>query len=89
MCIFAPSNQKKGKITETKTIRKVVEVTDPPIETVGGRKLIRRVEKILMPNGRYRYPVTYIDKTPGFRVISREEWQASRIPSHPVIKLTL
>ena len=30
---------------ETKTIRKVVEVTDPPIETVGGRKLIRRVEK--------------------------------------------
>ena len=45
MCIFAPSNQKKGKIMETKTIRKVVEVTDTPIETVGGRKLIRRVEK--------------------------------------------
>ena len=74
---------------EATNVRKVVKVTDTPIETIGGRKLIRRVEKILMPNGRYRYPVTYIDKTPSFRVISREEWQASRIPSHPVIKLTL
>lgn len=74
---------------ETSTVRKVVEVTETPIETVGGRKLIRRVEKILMPNGRFRYPVTYIDMTPGFRIISREEWQASRITSHPVIKLSL
>lgn len=72
-----------------KTVRKVVEVTDTPTETVGGRKLIRRVEKIQMPNGRYRYPVSYIDKTPGFRVISREEWLSSRIQSHPIIKLAL
>lgn len=43
------------------TVRKLVEFTDYPIETAGGRRLIRRVEKILMPNGRYRYPVTYID----------------------------
>ena len=71
------------------TVRKVIEVTDTPIETIGGRKLIRRVEKVQMPSGRYRYPVTYIDKTPGFRVISREEWMASRIKSHPVIKLSL
>lgn len=79
----------KRKGVNMKTIRKVVDVTDTPIETVGGRKLIRRVETILMPNGRYRYPVSYIDKTPGFRVISREEWQASRIPSHSIIKLAL
>ena len=45
------------------TVRKLVEFTDYPIETAGGRKLIRRVEKILMPNGRYRYPVSYIDMT--------------------------
>lgn len=48
------------------TVRKVVEITDTPIEATNGRQLIRRVEKILMPNGRYRYPVTYIDMTPGY-----------------------
>ena len=47
------------------SVRKLVEFTDYPIETAGGRRLIRRVEKILMPNGRYRYPVTYIDMSPG------------------------
>ena len=47
------------------TVRKVVEITDTPLDVVSGRKVIRRVEKVLMPNGRYRYPVTYIDCTPG------------------------
>jgi hypothetical protein len=46
------------------SVRKVVEYTDYPIWTAGGRPLIRRVEKVLMPNGLYRYPVTYIDMTP-------------------------
>ena len=54
-------------------LRKVIEVTDTPITTVGGQRLIRRVEKILMPNGRYRYPVTYIDMTPGY-VRASEVW---------------
>lgn len=47
------------------TVRKVIEITDTPIDVVSGRNVVRRVEKILMPNGRYRYPVTYIDRTPG------------------------
>ena len=51
--------------TTAHIVRKVIEITDTPIDVVGGRKIIRRVEKILMPNGRYRYPVTYIDRTPG------------------------
>ena len=50
---------------EANTVRKVVEVTDTPLNLVPGRNVIRRVEKILMPNGRYRYPVTYLDMTPG------------------------
>jgi len=58
---------------ETATIRKVVEVTETPIRATNGRPLIRRVEKILMPNGRYRYPVTYIDMTPGY-VRASEVW---------------
>ena len=70
-------------------LRKVIEVTDTPITTVGGQRLIRRVEKILMPNGRYRYPVTYIEVSEGFRVISRDEWNKRRNPSRPIIKLAL
>lgn len=49
----------------TRTLRKVVEITETPLDVVRGRNVVRRVEKILMPNGRYRYPVTYIDRTPG------------------------
>lgn len=59
---------------EATTVRKVVEVTDTPIQATNGRPLIRRVEKILMPNGRYRYPVTYIDMTPGY-VRASEVWK--------------
>lgn len=69
--------------------RKVIEVKETPITTVSGQKLIRRVEKILMPNGRYRYPVTYIEDYQGFRVISRDEWNARRNPARPIIKLSL
>ena len=61
-------------IMETTTVRKVVEVIDTPIQATNGRPLIRRVEKILMPNGHYRYPVTYIDMTPGY-VRASEVWK--------------
>ena len=53
-------------------LRNVVEIIDTPLDVVKGRNIIRRVEKILMPNGRYRFPITYIDRTPGF-------WRASVI----------
>jgi len=72
----------KGKIMETRTTRRVVEVTDTPLDLVAGRNIIRRVEKILMPNGRYRYPVTYIDKTSGFwfgSVIEESERKAKEL----------
>lgn len=62
--------------------KKVIEVRETPIQTVGGRKLIKRVEKILMPNGRYRYPETYIDMTPGFVHITREELEKNRIAGY-------
>jgi hypothetical protein len=57
---------KTTTIMEATTVRKVVEVNDTPVRATNGRPLIRRVEKILMPNGGYRYPVTYIDMTPGY-----------------------
>ena len=63
------------------TVRKVVEVIDQPIEASGGRRLLRRVEKIMMPNGHYRYPVTYIDVTPGYSVAS-ENWAKDRVKGY-------
>ena len=48
-------------------------MTDTPVRTTNGRPLIRRVEKILMPNGGYRYPVTYIDMTHLFRIIELKD----------------
>ncbi|MCR4919047.1 MAG: hypothetical protein K5928_04430 [Prevotella sp.] len=68
------------------SVRRLVEYTDYPIETTSGRRMIRRVEKILMPNGRYRYPVTYIDMTPGF-VIAPEDWDNDTV-NRPHIVVT-
>jgi hypothetical protein len=62
---------------EARTVRKVVEVIDTPIRATNGRPLIRREEKILMPNGRYRHPVTYIDMTPGY-VDTTDLWNAQK-----------
>ena len=63
------------------TNRNVIEVNDTPIRTVSGRHLIRRVEKILMPNGRFRHPVTYIDMTPGF-VEAPADWAKDRVKGY-------
>jgi hypothetical protein len=63
------------------TVRKVVEYTDYPVETAGGHKLIRRVEKVLMPNGSYRYPETYIDINPSF-VVAQEDWDKDRVSGY-------
>ena len=70
---------------QTDTVRKVVEMTDTPIEATNGRSLIRRVEKILMPNGHYRYPVTYIDMTPEY-VRATDVWaNKKRAPGYKLI----
>ena len=63
------------------TNRNVIEVNDTPIRTVSGRHLIRRVEKILMPNGHFRHPVTYIDMTPGF-VEAPADWAKDRVKGY-------
>ena len=75
---------KDRRMMEATTVRKVVEVTETPIRATNGRPLIRRVEKILMPNGRYRYPVTYIDMTPGY-VDTTEFWKSQkRVPGYEI-----
>jgi hypothetical protein len=63
-------------------IRKVVDVKERLVKTMSGQKFIRRVTKVQMPNGKYRYPVDYYDATPHTIEISDEEQQRRRIPSY-------
>lgn len=60
-----------GKIIEKKITR---------IVTDEGVALFRRVTKVLMPNGKYRYPVDYFDATPGVIRISKDEMKKTAIP---------
>jgi hypothetical protein len=82
---FAIELKPISNMSDTPTTSRVIEVTDTEVKTSGGRKMIRRVEKILMPNGGYRYPVTYIDLTPGFRRITDEELNNGRVPDFLVV----
>lgn len=59
---------------------RIINITETPITTNEGLKLIRRVTKVQMPNGKYRYPVDYYDATPGTVKISSQELRRRRIP---------
>ena len=41
---------------------KIINKTITKIVTEEGISLFRRVTKVLMPNGKYRYPVDYFDE---------------------------
>jgi len=69
--IFAEKIEIMGKIID-RTITKIV--------TDEGIALFRRVTKVLMPNGKYRYPVDYFDATPGVVKISKDEMNKVAIP---------
>lgn len=59
---------------------KIVGTKETIITTNEGLKLVRRVTTVLMPNGKYRYPVDYYDATPGPVRVTREELDRIRIP---------
>ena len=61
-------------------IRKVIDIKERVITTISGQKFIRRVTKVQMPNGKYRYPVDYYDANPGTVQITPEEQERRRIP---------
>ena len=50
------------------------------IKTDEGNIYIRRVTKVLCPNGKYRYPVDYYDATPGAVKVSKKELEQVSIP---------
>ena len=63
-----------------KDMGKIVGTKETIITTNEGLKLVRRVTTVLMPNGKYRYPVDYYDATPGPVKITKEELERVRIP---------
>lgn len=52
---------------------KIIHQTMTRIMTDDGQHLIRRVTKVLMPNGRYRYPVDYFDASSDVVKVSDRE----------------
>ena len=59
---------------------KIIDRTITKIVTDEGIALFRRVTKVLMPNGKYRYPVDYFDATPGVVKITKDEMDKVAIP---------
>ena len=66
-------------------VRKVIDIKEKVITTISGQKFIRRVTKVQMPNGKYRYPVDYYDANPGTVQITPEEQERRRIPVYQQI----
>ena len=57
---------------------RIIDKTITKIVTEEGISLF--VTKVLMPNGKYRYPVDYFDATPGVVKVSKEEMDKVAIP---------
>lgn len=53
--------------------------------TDDGQHLIRRVTKVLMPNGKYRYPVDYFDASPDVVKVSDKELDNLRVPGYMML----
>ena len=64
---------------------KIIDKTITKIVTEEGISLFRRVTKVLMPNGKYRYPVDYFDATPGVVKVSKEEMDKVAIPVYKML----
>jgi len=61
---------------------KIISKTITRVVTDEGIALFRRVTKVLMPNGKYRYPVDYYDATPGGVLITEEERKRIAVPGY-------
>lgn len=60
-----------GKIIDKKTTR---------IVTLDGVEIIKIVTKVLMPNGKYRYPVEYYTANNDITELTTEQLNKIRIP---------
>lgn len=59
---------------------KIIDKKTTQIVTNDGLHLIRRVTKVLMPNGKYRYPVDYYDASSDAIELTKDKLDNIRIP---------
>lgn len=76
LCTYLIQEEMMGKIVHQKMTR---------IMTDDGQHLIRRVTKVLMPNGKYRYPVDYFDASPDVVKVSDKELDNLRVPGYMML----
>jgi predicted membrane GTPase involved in stress response len=76
LCTYSIQEEMMGKIVHQKMTR---------IMTDDGQHLIRRVTKVLMPNGKYRYPVDYFDASPDVVKVSDKELDNLRVPGYMML----
>ena len=50
------------------------------IVTIDGVEIIKRVTTVLMPNGKYRYPVEYYTVDDEVKALTKEQLDRIRIP---------
>ena len=59
---------------------KIVDKTETKIVTLDGVEIINQVTKVLMPNGKYRYPTVYITVNDDVKALTTEQLDKIRIP---------
>lgn len=58
----------------------IVDKTETKIVTLDGTEIIKQVTKVLMPNGRYRYPTIYFTVNDEIKPLTKEQLDKIRIP---------
>ena len=52
---------------------KIVDKTETKIVTLDGVEIIKQVTKVLMPNGKYRYPTVYFTVNDDVKALTTEQ----------------
>ena len=58
----------------------IIDKTETKIVTLDGTEIIKQVTKVLMPNGRYRYPTIYFTANDEIKPLTKEQLDKIRIP---------
>lgn len=61
-------------------MRQIVDRKVTKFVTLDGVEIIKRVTKVLMPNGKYRYPVEYYTVDDEVKALTKKQLDRIRIP---------
>ena len=78
-----------NQITKILLMGKIVDKTETKIVTLDGVEIIKQVTKVLMPNGKYRYPTVYFTVNDDVKALTTEQLDKIRIPVYKQLNLKL